>query len=69
MAAAGLDTFMRDGNTWTPSSRSGDRYTIMARAVFILLVLAASFDVFALDGKYTNATAAIVRSVLLHFGI
>ena len=41
----------------------------MARAVFILLVLAASFDVFAFDGKYANATAAMVRSVLLHFGI
>jgi hypothetical protein len=41
----------------------------MARAIFIVLVLAAGFDAYMLGGKYMNHAAMMVATILHHFGV
>jgi hypothetical protein len=41
----------------------------MLRALVVGLALAASFDVYMLDGKYTNAAVSMARAILQNFGV
>ena len=39
----------------------------MIRIAGLLLILGTSFDLYALDGKYSNAASGVLYSALLHF--
>jgi hypothetical protein len=41
----------------------------MLRVSAIVLALAASFDHYMLDGKYTNVAVSVFRTIFHHFGI
>jgi hypothetical protein len=41
----------------------------MARAIFIVLVLAAGFDAYMLGGKYISAAVGMGATILHHFGV
>ena len=41
----------------------------MLRMLVVGLALAASFDVYMLDGKYTNTAMSMGRAILHSFGV